>query len=87
LLALSFLSTDGEGSSGNLAGEVTFGLGAANELRVDYAETTDKPTIINLKNHSYFNLASEGSGNFPGHIVPIECSKLDLRTHARRCRG
>jgi aldose 1-epimerase len=86
LVALSFLSTDGEGSSGNLAGEVIFGLGAANE-RVDYAETTDRPTIVNLTNHSYFNLAIEGSGNFPGHIVPIECSKLDLRTHARRCRG
>jgi aldose 1-epimerase len=84
LLALSFLSTDGEGSSGNLA--VTFGLGAANELRIDYAATTDEPTIINLTNHSHFNLAGEGSGNFPGHVVSIECSKLDLRTHARRCR-
>jgi Glucosamine-6-phosphate isomerases/6-phosphogluconolactonase/Aldose 1-epimerase len=75
-----------EGSPGNLPAEVTFGLGAANELRIDYAATTDKPTIINLTNHSYFNLSGEGSGDILVHIVFIECSKLDLRTHARRCR-
>jgi aldose 1-epimerase len=61
-------------------------MGAANELRIDCAATTDKPTIINLTDHSYFNLAGEGSGDILGHIVSIECSKLDLRTHARRCR-
>lgn len=71
-LVLRHLSPDGaQGFPGNLDVQVTYRLGPTNELRVDYAATTDKPTVLNLTNHSYFNLAGEGSGDVLGHIVSI----------------
>jgi aldose 1-epimerase len=59
----SLLSSDGDqGYPGNLFATVTFTLNDDNELRIDYRATSDKKTVINLTNHSYFNLAGAGHG-------------------------
>jgi aldose 1-epimerase len=60
-IRFSRLSPDGEeGFPGNLYTSVTFSLNNDNELRIAYEATTDKPTIVNFTNHSYFNLSGHG---------------------------
>jgi aldose 1-epimerase len=68
-------SPDGEeGYPGNLASTVTYTLTDRNELRVDYAHTTDAPTVHNVTQHTYFNLAGEGSGDVLGHLVTLDAA-------------
>jgi aldose 1-epimerase len=70
-LELSYLSRDGEeGFPGNLAVTVTYSLSDDNALSIDYAATTDRPTIVNLTNHSYFNLA--GAGSIENHVLTLD---------------
>lgn len=70
-VALSYLSPDmEEGYPGNLETTVEYTLNESSELKIAYTATTDKPTICNLTNHSYFNLA--GTGNILKHQLQIK---------------
>ncbi|WP_392890451.1 aldose epimerase family protein [Pseudomonas migulae] len=74
-VTLTYLSADGEmGFPGNLKTEVTYSLNEQNELRIEYKASTDKPTVLNLTNHSYFNLAGAGNGDVLQQVATLHAS-------------
>ncbi len=71
-LELTYLSPSGEeGYPGNLSIKVLYSLTDENELKIEYWATTDAPTLINLTNHSYFNLQGAGNGYIANHTLKI----------------
>jgi aldose 1-epimerase len=76
-LTLKYRSADGEeGYPGNLDVTVTYTLTDDDDLRIDYLAVTDQDTVLNLTNHTYFNLAGQGKGDILGHKVMIQASRF-----------
>ena len=73
---LKYLSKDGEsGFPGNLSVTVKYTV-SGNELKIDYSASTDKPTVLNLTNHSYFNLAGQGNGTILNDELKLNASRF-----------
>jgi aldose 1-epimerase len=74
-ICLRHASPDGdEGYPGGLDARVTYSLDGTDGLRIAYEATADAPTIVNLTNHSYFNLGGEASGDILGHVLQLDAA-------------
>ncbi len=74
---LTYLSCDGEeGYPGNLTVKVRYTLTEKDELKIDYHATTDRNTVLNLTNHSYFNLSGQSAGRILDHLVTIDADEF-----------
>ena len=72
---LTYISIDNEeGYPGSLRVTVRYNLTLKNQLTILYEATTDKPTVLNLTNHSYFNLAGAGNGDILGHRLMVHAN-------------
>jgi aldose 1-epimerase len=75
-LVLRRTSPDGEmGYPGTLEVEAVYTLTADGRWRIDYTATTDRPTVVNLTNHTYFNLAGAGTGTVHDHLVEVAAAR------------
>jgi aldose 1-epimerase len=81
-LSVRYVSPDGEeGYPGEVDARATYSV-APDVLRVEYTATTTAPTVVNLTNHSYWNLAGEGEGDVLDHVVTIAADEyLPLGEH------
>ena len=76
-LKLQYTSVDGEeGYPGTLKCTVEYRLTNENELKIEYFAETDKPTPVNLTNHSYFNLKGQGEGTILDHVVYLNAKRF-----------
>jgi aldose 1-epimerase len=76
-LRLRHVSPDGDqGFPGRVTAEVTYRLDTRNRLSIDYRAETDAPTVLNLTDHSYWNLAGEGSGDIYDHLLTIRAGSF-----------
>ncbi len=76
-LKLTYTSKDGEeGYPGNLNVTVTYTLQKDNALKIDYEATTDKPTVVNLTNHTYFNLTGGAKRDVLDHVVTLNADRF-----------
>jgi aldose 1-epimerase len=71
-VTLRLVSPDGDqGFPGTLSVDVTYTLTDKDDFRIDYSATTDKPTVLNLTNHTYYNMAGNGSGSVERQVLTV----------------